>query len=338
MKRRLVLLPNWMGDAVMAEPALRALGRAAVSNDVEMIGVGRPASVAALEGHDAFAEFRVITDRGVLGPWRAGRGLRPLGAEEALLLRNSPRSAFVAKASGATCRIGYARGGRSSLLTQAIEPPSARTPTTAVNDYATLIEKAYGVSVDDRSPRLSTTKPERDAAAELLDGLPVPIVALVPGGSKLSKRWPAERFAAIADRLAEACGAQTVLLGSPDEADTLAAIAEGAHAPCRNLLDHGLSLGSIRGVIERAALLITNDTGPRHLAAALGTPAIVLFGPTDHRWTSLPGVDETILIAEPFLDKEHVADDHAAMCAVERISVGDVLFHSLNRLASGERG
>ena len=135
--------------------------------------------------------------------------------------------------------------------------------------------------------------------------------------------------------VAEELGAKTLLLGSPEEAPTITAVAEAANTPVLNLINAGLSLESLRGVIERADLLITNDTGPRHLAAALGTQAIVLFGPTDHRWTSLSGVDETLLLAEPFLDEAHLADDHAQMCSVERIAVGDVLFHARKRLALG---
>ena len=335
MKRRLVLLPNWMGDAVMAEPALRALGHSAASKDVEMIGIGRAASVAALRGHDAFSEFKVISDSGLLGPWKAGRLLKSFGAEEVLLLRNSPRSALLAKASGAATRIGFARGGRGSLLTLAVPPSETKGPTPAVDEYATLIECAYGIEVTDRTPRLSTTPEERAAALQLLEGLSTPIVALVPGGSKLPKRWPAARFAALADHLAEELGAKTLLLGSPEEAPTITAVGEAANTPVLNLINAGLSLESLRGVIERADLLITNDTGPRHLAAALGTQAIVLFGPTDHRWTSLSGVDETLLLAEPFLDEAHLADDHAQMCSVERIAVGDVLFHARKRLALG---
>ena len=84
-------------------------------------------------------------------------------------------------------------------------------------------------------------------------------------------------------------------------------------------------LSSLKAVIQRAAVLITNDTGPRHIAAALGTPVVTLFGPTDHRWTTLCGVRERILLAEPFLPEELVADRHPKSCAIEKISVQDVV-------------
>ncbi|MHC5114978.1 MAG: glycosyltransferase family 9 protein, partial [Planctomycetota bacterium] len=74
-----------------------------------------------------------------------------------------------------------------------------------------------------------------------------------------------------------------------------------------------------------AALLVTNDTGPRHLAAALGTPVVTLFGPTDHRWTTLADIRERRLLAEPFLPAELVADRHPKVCTIDRIEVEDVL-------------
>ena len=87
-----------------------------------------------------------------------------------------------------------------------------------------------------------------------------------------------------------------------------------------------LDLGVLKAVIAEAALMVTNDTGPRHIAAALGTPAVVLFGPTDHRWTTLPGsrITERLLLAEPFLPEALTADRHGDSCAIDRISAGDV--------------
>ena len=84
-------------------------------------------------------------------------------------------------------------------------------------------------------------------------------------------------------------------------------------------------LGSLKAILQRTALLITNDTGPRHIAAALDTPTIALFGPTDCRWTPTDYPYEQRIISEPFLTEDRIADDHAMLCAIERISVGDVL-------------
>ncbi|MCH2161529.1 MAG: glycosyltransferase family 9 protein [Phycisphaerales bacterium] len=328
---RLVLLPNWLGDAVMAEPALRALHEA--QPETRMVGAGRSVAVMALANHPAFSELIEIRDRGLLGPWKAGGRLRDVEAEEVLLLRNSTRSALVARRCGAARRIGYRRDGRSTLLTHAIEPPSRSTPIPAVDDYADLVEAAFDIEVNDRRPALSISDAERVRAAELLADLPRPVVGLVPGASKLPKRWPAEKFAGVAAMLHQEFGGSAVLLGSPEEADVMTAARQASTSPLHDLASRGLTLDALRGVIAGLDLLIANDTGPRHLANATGTPAICLFGPTDHRWTMVPGVGESMVLAEPFLDDEHIADHHPGMCRIDRIPVGDVAWHAARVLS-----
>ena len=329
-RTRLVLLPNWMGDVVMAEPALRALHES--QPEVRMIGAGRAVATGILATHPAFTELITIHDRGLLGPWSAGRTLRRVRADEVLLLRNSARSALVARRCGAPERIGYRRDGRGALLSTAIEPTPKDQPISAVHDYANLIEKAYQVEVSDRRPHLPLSPTQQERAEQLLDGLPRPIIGMVPGASKQKKRWPAEHFGKSADLLHQATGGSIVLLGSPEEAPVLAAVSDASNAPIRNLPEHGLSLETLQSVIANLDVLITNDTGPRHLAIASNTPAISLFGPTDHRWTIIPGADESMLLAEPFLDDDHLADNHPKMCRIDRIPVEDVIWRTLQAL------
>ena len=228
---------------------------------------------------------------------------------------------------GAKRRIGYRRDRRGGLLTNAIEPPPRTTPVPAVDDYADLVERAYDLEVDDRRPSLPISDAEHARAMAVLAELPRPIVGLVPGASKLPKRWPAERFAAVAEQLHSTFGGCAVVLGSPDEADVIAAVCRAADSPVHDLAPRGLGLGTLRGVIANLDLLITNDTGPRHLAYATGTPTVAVFGPTDHRWTLVPGIDEAMVIAEPFLDDDHIADRHPDTCRIDRIPVGDVACH-----------
>ena len=104
-----------------------------------------------------------------------------------------------------------------------------------------------------------------------------------------------------------------------------------------HLCARGLTLGSLKAVLRRAALLITNDTGPRHIAAALGTPIVALYGPTDHRWTTLQAARERSVLAEPFLPEELVADRHPKACAIEKIAVEDVVHASLSLLQPAAR-
>ncbi|MCA9296187.1 MAG: glycosyltransferase family 9 protein, partial [Phycisphaerales bacterium] len=120
------------------------------------------------------------------------------------------------------------------------------------------------------------------------------------------KRWPAEHFAAFIDALADDDLA-FALTGAPHERELLEDIMRSARTPVVNLGERGLTLGTLKAVMRRIALLITNDTGPRHLAAAVRAPTIVLFGPTDHRWTTLPFAVAHRMLAQPFLPEELTA-------------------------------
>ena len=155
------------------------------------------------------------------------------------------------------------------------------------------------------------------------------LAILNPGGNNPAKRWPPDRFAAVAEHLAARHGLRAVINGAPGEADLVRSIAEAApSARCVELPRAGITLGALKEIVRRAAVMVTNDTGPRHFAAALGVPLVSLFGPTDHRWTTIPtrpGAAEEILLADPTLPESEVADDHPERCRVERIELPRVI-------------
>jgi heptosyltransferase-2 len=222
-------------------------------------------------------------------------------------------------------RIGYDRDGRGSLLTHKIAPEGSESPVALLDYYARLARFALGIDHIDSRLELVPTSEQEAGADALLEGVRSPFVVINPGANRADKRWPAERFAQVGDRLAQSHGVSIVVSGSPAEADVLETVTRTMKHPATNLAMRGVRLGSLKAVIRRAALLITNDTGPRHIAAALNTPVVTLFGPTDHRWTTLNYPCERILLAEPFLPEELVADRHARACAIEKIAVGDVV-------------
>jgi heptosyltransferase-2 len=149
-------------------------------------------------------------------------------------------------------------------------------------------------------------------------------VILNPGGNNPAKRWPAERFARLADDLADLHNLTIVVNGSPAEAELVAQIAGLCKkARCVELPKLGITLGALKAVCRRAELMVTNDTGPRHIAAAFGVPVVSLFGPTDHRWTIIPtraDAPEVILTADPTLPESEVSNDHPERCAIEKIA------------------
>ncbi|MEM7227310.1 MAG: glycosyltransferase family 9 protein [Planctomycetota bacterium] len=321
-----VIAPSWIGDLVMATPVFRALR--ASRPDTRLVAVLRGGQSDILAGAPWFDEIIEGRSKGLLGPWRTGRAIKAIHAQSVLLLPNSFRSALGAKLSGASIRVGYDRDRRGGLLTHAIAAPESDAPTSAVPYYIELAQQAMGLDSIDPTLELHTTMQQEADADHLLECMQhAPFILINPGANRADKRWPAERFAELIDVLHERLGSRDfrfAVTGAPSERSILDAIVSAASTPVENLAEHKTTLGTVKAVIRRASLLITNDTGPRHLAAAFGVPTVVLYGPTDARWTTLEHVREHTLRAEPFLPEELVADRQPKACAIDRIPVVDV--------------
>jgi heptosyltransferase-2 len=319
VRRVSVIMPTWIGDVCMATPALRHL-RAVIPDDAQITAALRPGLDALLRGHPAIDNQVMIDPSGMAGPWRAGRTLAATRADVILILPGSFRTALAARLSGTSRRIGYARDGRGWLLSSAVVAPDRTTPVSAVDWYCGLI----GAEVP-TLPDLVVTDEDHRAAASIVPEPPVAWMLLAPGANRANKRWPADRFAAVANALHEQHGWTAVIAGSPDERGLTAEVASGCGGPVIDLAERGGTLGALKAMAAGAEVVVSNDTGPRHVAIALGTPVVSLFGPTDHRWTLMESACERRLLAAPFLPEELMADRAAAHCGIERISVHDVL-------------
>lgn len=331
-RRLLVVLPSWVGDAVMATPTLRAL-RAGFPGAF-IGGLVRPGIDQVLAGTPFLDEFHVERAAGVMGPKHAAAKVRPRRYDVALLLTNSFSTALTTRIAGIPRRIGYDRDGRGLLLTDRMAAPKREdgrwAPVPAVEYYFELARR-FLVPGAAASPGLMELgiAPEQDILAEQVLGragieTSDAFVVLNPGGNNPAKRWPAERFAEIAGRIGRR-GIRVLVNAAPAEAELAAQIVAGTGAV--SLAPLGGTLGSLKGIVRRSRLMVTNDTGPRHIAAALGVPVVTLFGPTDHRWTTIPTrpqAPEVILVADPTLPEELVADEHPERCRIDRIDVEQV--------------
>ncbi len=289
-----VFLPNWVGDAVMATPALRALRRHFPS--AHLIGVLRPYIAGVLEG-SPWLDSQLLLDRG--GPrsqrWLAvALALRKHRPNLAVLFPNSFRSALVARLGRCRRRVGYARGGRSWLLTDRLPPlrgPDGKFLPSPIIDAYNLLVEHLGCSSAGHRMELFTTPADESAANAVwergrLERYPE-VICLNPGAAFGSaKHWPAESFAWLAQELIDRRGSGVLVLCGPGERDLARRIAALACRPALHTLsDHALSLGLNKACVRRADLLITTDSGPRHFAAAFERPVITLFGPTHIAWT-----------------------------------------------------
>jgi heptosyltransferase-2 len=271
-----IRLPNWLGDTVMAEPSIRALRRA--HPDARLLVAGPWVGVLAGQG---LADTLVTYPRAWSGRLVAADVVRRFAPETAVILPNSIEAALAAWYWGAGRRIGFDAGGRGLALTDTLPLPSPRLHQ--IDEYALLAERC-GPPVEDREPHLAAPAhdaPERFEARALLEhgarrGRPTVGVHL-GAAYGAAKTWPAERVADFC-RVLDADGGVAVLLGTPDEAALAAGIA--AHAPAVSLAGRDRP-ALLPALLTELDALVAGDTGVAHLAAALGTPVVTLFGPTD---------------------------------------------------------
>jgi heptosyltransferase-2 len=289
-----VFLPNWVGDAVMATPALRALREHYAG--ARLIGVMKPYVAGVLEGAPWLDEHILFDSRGPRSQrWPAAAlRLRRQRPELAVLLANTFRAALAAWVGRCRRRIGYRRYGRGPLLTDTLDPPRGpdgrRAPSPVIDAYNRLAEAAGCASPGYRVELFTT--PRDEAAADAvwqetgLAGRPE-VVCLNPGGAFGSaKHWNTEYFALLARELVDRRGSGVLVLCGPAERDVARRIAALACRPgVWSLADRPPSLGLTKACVRRADLLVTTDSGPRHFAAAFGRPVVTLFGPTHIAWT-----------------------------------------------------
>ena len=318
MKRLLMLAPNWLGDAILALPALADVRHGLPDTDI--VVAARP-SIAPLFALVADVDRTLVVDpRASLRT--AAHQLAEDEFEAALLLRNSMRAALLVRLAGIRERWGYRAYLRGPLLTRAIEPPSGLHQA----GYYQHLVHAIGFPNGPMQPRVVVPPAAHARAAETLreagwDGR-APLVALAPGAAYGSaKRWPPERFAELARSLA-ADGIQSVLIGTAADAATAGEVqrAFAEHTPSLLALAGRTDVPALAGVLAACRALVTNDSGAMHLGAAVGTSVTAVFGPTNEHATRPLGDAHQVVTAavwcRPCMLRECPLD-HACMRGVD---------------------
>jgi heptosyltransferase-2 len=288
--RILVRAPNWIGDVVLSLPALRDLRRQNFP-DAKIEVLARP---WVADVYRAVTEIDAVrTTTTFQADVAALRG----SYDAAVLLPNSFGTAWQVYRAGVPERWGYATDGRGLLLTRAPRVPDAVRRRSQVYYYRAMLAGA-GLRVSAAPDASLTPRPEWTERGRALLGGEGAWVGLNPGAFYGSaKRWAAERFAAVGDSLARRAGARIAIVGGPGDRPLAEAAAARMREPVRMLCGE-TSLGELVGVLAGLRTLITNDSGPMHLAAALGVPVVAVFGPTDWRETAPVG-DGHRLVREP---------------------------------------
>jgi heptosyltransferase-2 len=282
----LVRATNWLGDAVLSLPAIRALR--AANPQAEIVVLARPWVAALYEGERSIDRVIPLTAasgaRDWRAKWRLGAQLRQEHFDLAVLLPNSFESAAIVWLSGATRRVGYARDGRGLLLTEPIEVPrSGEIPPHERYYYPELLRRAGLIAeFAEIQEILFDGLAESRARGEALfsaRGIALPVIGVNPGAAfGTAKRWLPERFAEAARRLADTHSASVAVFGSAAERELCGqvAAASGGH--------NFAGATTLREFIDMTAactLCLTNDSGAMHVCAATGVPSVTVFGPTD---------------------------------------------------------
>lgn len=302
----LIRCPNWVGDLVMATPAIKAIRKRFHQSHVVLLvkSYGKKV-IEDFPYCDEILEYDdKDKDQGVVGLFSWGMRLRRENFDLAVIFPNSFRSALIAFLAGVKRRVGYSREGRSWMLTDPIKP--VREGLTIVP--MPMVE--YYLRITDwlECPRLSLT-PElfvsvatRQKAENILkqcgvNGKRMTIV-MIPGAAYgSSKCWKPEYFSQVADHLIEGYGCNLVIVPGPEEMQIARIIEAKMFKRPIVLADPIVPLDVLMAIIQSSSLVITNDTGPRHFAVAFDKPVVVIMGPTDPRYTNL-NLEKTIVLRE----------------------------------------
>lgn len=294
MKSILVTAPNWVGDAVMATPAFRCIRENFPQAKISLLL--RPFVKGVLEGapwFDEWIEFDPKEKHKQPGKYLSLiRKLRKEQFDMGIILPNSFSTALVAWLAGIKHRVGYIRDARSWLLTQGVERPKekGRFRPSYMGDYYLRLCESAGCEIRSRELELFISRGNLEKVDKLFSKYRIsknkPIFLINPGASfGSSKGWTTEGFANTAKLLHEEFDCHVLLAAAPEEKDPAAKIERAAGGKILNLTPAHITLDLLKALIKKVSMLITVDSGPRHIAVALKKPVVVLMGPTDPRYT-----------------------------------------------------
>jgi heptosyltransferase-2 len=322
----LVRATNWVGDAVMSLPALRAIRERFSTARISVLA--KP-WVADLYGRETFIDEIVLYSG--QSPWRTGHELRSRHFDCAILLQNAFEAAWIAWLARIPTRIGYKRDGRQLLLTRAVDVPKrGEIPRHERFYYLELLRRA---GLIDALPASDEIRLQRTPSP---NGKRV--IGVSPGAAYgTAKRWLPERFAEAAGAIATARGASIALFGSKTERDLCQEVAERLKGQEVTNFAGQTTLSQFIDLASGCELFLTNDSGSMHIASALGVPTVAIFGATDDTTTGPTGSNARVVRhpvdCSPCLLRE-CPIDHRCMTGV---SVERVVSEALELLSSVEQ-
>jgi heptosyltransferase-2 len=306
IRKILVRGTNWLGDAVMTIPALWRLRTSFPAAHITLLAPPRAAEVfTGFPQVDEIVPYR-RKEEGARAFADAMKQLRRERFDVAILFQNAFEAALLSFLGGVKIRIGYDAQGRGPLLTHKLRRGAGHHNRHQTNDYLDLVIEAERVclgktlsTAPHTIPALRASPAQKQAAARFLPPTGRLVALNVGATNSRAKCWPTDRFAALADQIVNELAAQIVLIGAASERETAAQVmAQMQHPNAAQNLAGETSIAELIGLLASCDLLITNDTGPAHVGAALSIPTLTIFGPTNEFETAPLGVRAELIRAE----------------------------------------
>lgn len=326
--RLLIRATNWVGDAIMALPALQVVRKRFVDAHVAILALPYVAEIYEGQG---IADELIVYDRkgqhaGIRGREKLAAALRLGRFDTALLLQNAFDAAWLVWRAGIPQRIGYRRDGRGILLTKAIPVPKAgEIPAHEKFYYLELVRRAgwlesfpdvAKISLYATEEQLEKAEAKLREAGARAEAIRIAVGAGASYGS--AKCWPPKRFAQALNQLQRERDADIVLFGTPGETEVSAAIQSGLLRPALDLTGK-TQVAELPALLSRCSVFLGNDSGAMHVAAAVGLPVVAVFGPTDPDGTAPVTPRSSIVQAKPYCSPcflRRCPTDHRCMTAV----------------------
>jgi len=324
----LIIKPSALGDVVHALPALGALRTA--FPQAKITWMIRPEFAPLLECVPG-VDQTLLFDRKRMGQWYTPAGwvalrdfIGQLGRSQfdlVLDLQGLLRTALFSRLSGCPVRVGMAnaREGAWLFYTHRVRPP--KDSLHMVDIYRTLLA-AVGVTDFSAHTLLQPPASVVESAGRLLDcaGLvPKRFAVMIPGSAHASKCWPSERFSAVAERISKDYGLAIAAVGTAGEKKVIQAVGQACAVPIADFSGQ-TTIPQLAALLGQAALVVSNDTGPGHIAAAMGTPTVLIFGPTNPHWVGPYQQPQAVVAIEPDRRGKAIRSRHPAH-RIERVGV-----------------
>lgn len=334
--RVLVRATNWIGDAVMTTPALRAVRHNFTAAEITLLA--KPSVAPVFDGSPYVDRVLIYDSSGshssLTGKLRLSKLLKENSFDVAVLFQNAFEAALLSWLARIPIRLGFNTDGRGALLTHPVALKPRHKQLHEIDYYCSILEAA-GLGLHGRDMTLSISDEARASARSILASNKLdtgaPLVGICPGATYGSaKRWHPERFAQVADRICETFGAHILVMGGPGEEVVGSEVARAMKYPCLNLCGQ-TNLRDAISIIECLDFFVTNDSGLMHVAAALGISLVAVFGSTNPITTG-PCSEQSSIVRVPApcspCLKKRCPRDHVCMNAVSP----DMVFDAVNKM------